>query len=1385
VGKSSILEAGLKPRLAGSADGNVQYEVRMKRLEPGQTLLGALTELVGSERTEASPAQKGPQVEQQPTPLLVAILDQVEGVFVRGGAVEWAEFLDGLVSVLGRGAANRPHKILLGFREEYHARVVNDLKSRDVPWHEVCIAPLDRDGIVEVVTGPAVRPGLREKYRLRVEPPQLAEEIANDVAADPQSPVAPTLQLLLTKMYAEAQKRARERHQEEPLFDRELYLTFEKSRLHLDGFVTEQLEAIRELPGDSEAFAAWVKFLAEPKLLLPIENWDDAQRQHARRCWQDVVIESGLLFSVLGEFITDQDTAGQRSLDELRHIFPHQTGILPAIVGRCKDLYLLVEARAADSYRLGHDTLAPLLRRRLAESAYKGQRAVRILANRSPEFADGKQGAPLDEADLATVEAGEDGMRSWTEPERRLVKASQDAWWKIRKRRWIVRFLLAGAVMVIVLAGIYAEWKSYQLDRAIKTNFQQLGLLNWKQGIAARDLNHDPLEAAHYLIKSHYYFDWAEDPSASRASLLAGNILLTWRLIYEYSSNGRVLGTVSSQDEHRLVAWGDDGAVRLWEVGKPDQPAAIFRHVERPDRLGDVDMVGGASFSRDERRLLTWGDKAAKLWEISKPDQPAAIFEHGNKVYGASLSRDEKHVLTWGNGSAVKLWEVGNPQKPAKELQQSFFVPGVRGRVWGASFCRDGRRLLTWGDDNTTKLWELGKLDKPASVFEQPGEEVLGASLGRDGRRLFTWGDGGAFLWNVANAEKPTYTFPHDGLTGAWFSPDGRHVLVWGKGSARLWEVERPDPLADFRRMANVCGALLSRGEKHVLTWDEDGAARLWEVDRPNQPVATFQHGRFTPEGRRRGCGALLSKDEGRLLTWGSDGSAKLWEVGRSDRPAAVLQHGGQVLGASFSRDEKNVITWSDDGTIRLWEVGKAAGTQQVEERLFLTTFRKMAPTFFDFDGQVRGASFSRDKGHLLTWGDDEIIRLWKVNMPDRPVTVFPQGGQNIGASFGWDDKIVLTWGGDEAKLWEVGRHQPATIFPHGRLTPRGTTPVRGASLGQDGQHLFTWGGAGAFLWNVANAEKPTYTFPYDGLVTGAWFSPDERHVLVWGQGTARLWEVGRPDQRSDFQHSWMKGASLSRDEGRLLTWGGDGTAKLWEVGKPGQPTVFQHGLFIPSREVNGASLSRDEGRLLTWGGDGTAKLWEVGKPDQPTAIFRHSIERPDRFGHVDMVGGASLSQDERRLLTWGDNGAAKLWEVGKPDQPAAIFDHGNKVYGASLSRDEKHVLTWDISGIVKLWKVTAHEPIAVVTNGRAIRGASWSNDESRLLTWRGDGILETTDLCTKNYLPRNQNVADNDLGLEVEVQTGTRLDLNGIVVVLSREEWRDHKRQLEKIKGR
>ena len=70
---------------------------------------------------------------------------------------------------------------------------------------------------------------------------------------------------------------------------------------------------------------------------------------------------------------------------------------------------------------------------------------------------------------------------------------------------------------------------------------------------------------------------------------------------------------------------------------------------------------------------------------------------------------------------------------------------------------------------------------------------------------------------------------------------------------------------------------------------------------------------------------------------------------------------------------------------------------------------------------------------------------------------------------------------------------------------------------------------------------------------------------------------------------------------------------------------------------VSGAVFSKDESLILTWSNDGSARLWHA----------RDGSPAGQPMKHEKAVSGAVFSKDESLILTWSDDGSARLWHIG------------------------------------------------------------------------------------------------------------------------------------------
>nr|MCU0391159.1 CHAT domain-containing protein [Thermoflexibacter sp.] len=135
-------------------------------------------------------------------PVLV-ILDQAEELFTRPNKQinnELEELAQCLKAMFNHPAFAPQGKLILGYRKEYQAEFEERFKECAIPRTKVFLEPLSRKDILDIFKGLTETPNLKKRYNLQIDK-NLPIVVADDLLEDKDSPVAPVLQILLTKMW--------------------------------------------------------------------------------------------------------------------------------------------------------------------------------------------------------------------------------------------------------------------------------------------------------------------------------------------------------------------------------------------------------------------------------------------------------------------------------------------------------------------------------------------------------------------------------------------------------------------------------------------------------------------------------------------------------------------------------------------------------------------------------------------------------------------------------------------------------------------------------------------------------------------------------------------------------------------------------------------------------------------------------------------------------------------------------------------------------------------------------------------------------------------------------------------------------------------------------
>jgi WD40 repeat protein len=141
---------------------------------------------------------------------------------------------------------------------------------------------------------------------------------------------------------------------------------------------------------------------------------------------------------------------------------------------------------------------------------------------------------------------------------------------------------------------------------------------------------------------------------------------------------------------------------------------------------------------------------------------------------------------------------------------------------------------------------------------------------------------------------------------------------------------------------------------------------------------------------------------------------------------------------------------------------------------------------------------------------------------------------------------------------------------------------------------------------------------------------------------------------------------------------------------------------------MNAASFSPDRRDILTGGDDGTARIWDVRSGNL--------VERMRIGGNVL----AAWSPDGSRALAWGTGGAG-IWELA-PGSRVIRLVAGDGVSAAAWSSDGRAVALGMADGGVRLWDPANGMRRLTPGHAQTVTSISWEPDGGRFVTTSRDG---------------------------------------------------------------
>lgn len=1053
VGKSSLLQAGLMPRLTRSF--NPQYERREKEKGLLDTLRDKLTTLASQHQN--SPSENAPVqdlwrfIEIQIDKPLVIILDQVEEMNTTGNEPlpnEWQFFMETLKPLFSNPSLSPRGKLILSFRKEYYSDISDLFKAHHINRADIFIRPLNRKHILDVVTGLTRDIRLIKKYNLEITDLQLPGIIADDLLTDQDSPIAPTLQIIMTRMWDDAENDKLPPARE---FTLQRYHTLKKQGLLMEDFFDRQMTVLGE--------------------------------------WNAGVLESGLALDVLNYHTTLLGTSVGRDIDDIRVIYRHRKDIIEDLVHRLKHHYLLSDTPHKSSRtRLAHDTLAPIVSQRYNCSDKPGQRAIRILNAKLDLAVNSSANVYLDKTDITTVEQGCNGMRKLNWEEQELLESSKKQVRRLERKakfRTIEKGVLAALFLFL---AIFFQWQQ-QIGRMSKAAIFALQARMWEyiDPTAALAL----AQNARQLVENQLTFNTINRIYREHQF---------YKKIVETPEN--IASETFSPDGRYTLASFHDNNASIWDW----QGVPVTRLIGHNSKIVD------AAFAPDNSVVLTGSmDMTARLWNLD--GYLKNKLEHRSPVMAVAFSPHNQRILTGTASRKVHLWNrdgtllnsfrgfdgaiswVAAGAEPgtlfAASDEATLYIKKSQSKGFKVLFHYPQRinqfslsprrdRILTASRDKTAALWNLK--GEPLQYFSGHQAQVTAAVFSPCGLYVLTGSaDHSARLWDLKGNQLNAF-YGHSGhVTSAGFSANGGCILT---GSAddtiRLWQLKDIHTRVLYRSNSTLTSMTHPRRESYLLTGNLDGEIRLWESN--GILSKQFQVSAYPVSA------LAFSPNRQTILAGDGFGEITLWDIQLEKPIWRRKKHQTKIIAVAYSNKGNSLISASSDGTVCLW-----------------SNSGEIIKCFKAHQHHMTSAVFSHDVRYMLTGSSDKSATLWDCN-GNRLKDFKGHTGEVSAVAIDPGNRYIFTGSRDRtAKLWDwQGRHI-MTLKTPGRF-------VYTAAFSRGGNYIATATNDNAIrLWDRKGNQIQVYKGHSGAIVSLSFFGDagDKQSVISGSEdGTVRQWKT-------------------------------------------------------------------------------------------------------------------------------------------------------------------------------------------------------------------------------------------------------------------------------------
>lgn len=582
-----------------------------------------------------------------------------------------------------------------------------------------------------------------------------------------------------------------------------------------------------------------------------------------------------------------------------------------------------------------------------------------------------------------------------------------------------------------------------------------------------------------------------------------------------------------------------------------------------------------------------------------------------------------------------------------QSLGEVGFVPPALGRlifVCGGEKGLKGLRLLDYQGHQQRVLW--------------PTEQVACAAFSPDGKllaRLAKMTTGTALIiTDTAQKEVGRFVDFNAAAFLVRFSPDGSRLLTICADSIRIHKLNGKviRPIFPGSYVNDAC---FWKDGNYVLSASSVIFGQLWSTDRLAEPAkARRAYIRNDFSFYQPGFSRVAATDEWIAFSESFSHSVSIFQAGLTNTSPQVFEpHSQQITALSFSPNTRYLLTASYDNTVKIWNFQRLNDllknpdrhqADQEAEAIILKGHR--AP--------IVQAVFSPDNRYVLTYAEDNILKLWDLKALPVHIRGLPDCSSAINqwAFAAQADRLAVGYlpMNNEAPRVDVTNFQgrlicsylknnhkadAANILPFVRLAP-------------DGTRLLISEGQEVVILNPDTQESTWLRGHTDKVSAGAFSAAGQLLATVSEDKTLRFWNREGKCVGIVHTEAVMRHIAFGPNGRSLLM--ADANSQLWMTDLGGK-VHWRHSTGMLN--VRGLCFTPSSGQLVVYSGD--FKKGDYNSPALERLATSNGVWQcwdikgnllyTDR-SNLSAIYHTAISPDGQLLATAGEDGSMKLFAL-------------------------------------------------------------------------------------------------------------------------------------------